>query len=200
VSASLADGTHCRYRAHFHADAERSRAPESYRLIPDADWLRAPSTVSIADSGGIVVSLRSAALRAPGVHSAAVEGWGADSLGTRVPPGRHRGDSAPVAARQRPDPLPSGRRGAGAGAVLADSGRDPVASPIRGAPRYSRFCTSPAACHSGAARRKSAADTSRANSSSMAAMCNGRSTELDSDGRPSAGVDAMVEIDPRRCA
>jgi hypothetical protein len=198
VSASLQTGLSFDTALTFTLTRRGRGAPESYRLIPDADWLRAPSTVSIADSGGIVVSLRSAALRAAGVHSAAVEGWGADSawgpafrlVATVVTPRSLPRDSARIRFRL----------GAGEQVrvpFLADSGRGirlRIADP-RGAPLLA-FLHEPGGMPFRGGASQSAADTSHA--------------EFELDGRdvvagvyelilmagPSAGVDAMVEIDP----
>ena len=198
VSASLQTGLSFDTAVTFTLTRRGRGAPESYRLIPDADWLKAPPTVTLADSGGIVVSLRSAALRAPGVHSASVEGWGADSawgpafrlVTTVVTPHALPRDSARIRFR-----LEAGDEVRVP--FLADSGRGVrfrIADP-RGAPLLA-FLHEPGGMPFRGGAAQSAADTARA--------------EFELDGRdvvagvyelilmagPSAGVDAVVEVDP----
>ena len=171
---------------------------ERYRLIPDADWLAAPATLSVGDSASVAVSLKPAALRAPGVYSATVEGWGRDSAWgpafrlatTVVNPHPLPRDSARMTFKLQESEF---RRVP----ILADSGRGVrlrIADP-RGAPLLA-FLHEPGGMPFRAGQAQTAVDTSRA--------------EFELDGRdvtrgvyelvlmagPSTGVDAVVEIDP----
>lgn len=66
--------------ARFTVTRPGATTPVSYRLRSSAPWLRAPASARIGASAEVTVSWDAAVLGEPGVHSAVVTGWGADTL------------------------------------------------------------------------------------------------------------------------
>jgi len=198
VSGSLQVGTPLDSTVTFTLLRHGAGSPERFMLITDADWLTAPATVTVGESTPVVISLKPASLRAPGVYSTTVEGWGRDSAWG---PAFHLATTVVT-----PYPLPRDRSTMrfriGAGdirrvPILADSGRGirlRVADP-RGAPLLA-FLHEPGGMPFRGGQAQSAADTAKA--------------EFELDGRdvvagvyelvvmagPSAAVNAEVEVDP----
>ena len=171
---------------------------ERFKLIADADWVTAPATVSLGDSTPVVISLKPTSLRAPGVYSTTVEGWGRDSAWG---PAFHL-----VTTVVTPYPLPRDRSTMrfriGAGEIrrvpiLADSGRGirlRVADP-RGAPLLA-FLHEPGGMPFRAGQAQSAGDTTRAEFELDGRDVVGGVYELVLMAGPSTGVDAELEINP----
>ena len=198
VSGSLQVGAPLDTAITFTLSKRAAGSPEQFKLITDADWVVAPKTVTVGDSTPIVVSLKPSALRAPGVYSTTVEGWGRDSAW---------GPAFNLATTVvNPYPLPRERTTMrfriGAGDVRrvpiqADSGRGirlRVADP-RGAPMLA-FLHEPGGMPFRGGQAQSAADTAKAEFELDGRDVVGGVYELVLMAGPSTGVDAQLEIDP----
>lgn len=169
-----------------------------YRLVPDVDWLTTGPMVSIGDSARVGVRVNPEAVKAPGVHTGVVEGWGADSAWG---PAFHL-----VTTVVTPFPLPPDsarwRFRVAEGQIRrvpfrADSGRGvrfTIADP-RGAPLLA-FLHEPGGMPWRGGQAQSAADTGRA-----VFELNGRDVvggvyELVLMAGPTLGVDAVVDVEP----
>lgn len=66
--------------ARFTITRPGATAPATFRLRSSAPWLRVPATASIGATAEVTVRWDASALAQPGVHSALVTAWGADTL------------------------------------------------------------------------------------------------------------------------
>ena len=198
VSASLQFTPSLDTSVTFTLTRDSGASPERYRLITDAEWLSVPSTVTVGDSGAVAVMLKPAALRARGVYTASVEGWGRDSAWgpafhlttTVVSPYPLPAESATLRFRLR-------EREERRVPIRADRGRGirlRVADP-RGAPLLA-FLHEPGGMPFRGGQAQSAADTARAEFELDGRDVVGGVYELVLMAGPSTGVDAEVEIDP----
>jgi hypothetical protein len=84
VSGSLQVGTPLDSTVTFTLLRHGAGSPERFKLITDADWLTAPATVTVGDSTPVVISLKPASLRAPGVYSTTWKDGGGTVRGDRL--------------------------------------------------------------------------------------------------------------------